>query len=196
MDILVLIVFLLSYAVCAILILLVHYYYRILFPGKGEYKRDEIVDIKSNLKQELNAIYPEKDRGQEYLALTIGSIIGFILSYTGGIYGENYESYVFHSAILPVLAYFGLGFIKKEGMEDELPSPVKNLLKQDFSLFMGFTLSILAKTVMIYGIYHVVSFLWIFPNIVLMIMALVNRIIEKHKKSDYNLFFKHKSTDN
>jgi hypothetical protein len=160
------------------------------------YNREELVNIKSILSEQLNGLFPANEKTHEYFALTIGSIAGFILTYFGGIYGENYESYLFHSAIFPALLYFGLGYIKQEGFDNEFPAIIKNLLKYDFSLFIGFTLSILAKTIMIYGIYHIVSFIWIFPNITIMMAALVVRIVEKHKKDDYNLFFRRKSSDN
>lgn len=196
MDILVLIVFLLLYFLSASLVLLIHYYYRILFPGKGSYEREELVNIRGILSQELESLFSTKDKSIEYLALVGGSILGFIFTYIGGIYGENYESYLFHSAVLPGLLYIGLGYLKKGGADIEIPPVVKDLLKYDFSIFMGFTLSTLAKTILVYGIYHIVSFVWIFPNIIAMIVALVIRIVEKHRKDDYKLFFGHKASDN
>lgn len=196
MDILVLVVFLVLYFLCASLMLLLHYYYRIFVPGKGQYDRDELVNIRAIFKQELDGLFPAAEKSQEYFALTLGSIIGFIFSHIGGIYGENYESYFFHSAILPIALYFGLGYIKKERLENDLPAIVVTLLKYHFSIFIGFTLSILAKTILVYGFYHVISFIWIFPNIALMMTLLVIRIVEKYKKDDYNLFFKRKSSDN
>jgi len=196
MDILVFLVFLLLYFICAALTLIIHYYYRILVPGKGQYERDELVNIRGILKQELDGLFASQDKTAEYFALTMGSFLGFIFSYIGGIYGENYESYFFHSAILPVILYYGLGYIKKEGLEKDLPPIAQTLLKYHFSIFIGFTLSTLAKTIMTYGIYHVISFLWVFPNIVLLIALLVVRIVEKYKKDDYKLFFKRKTSDN
>ncbi|MDH4262722.1 MAG: hypothetical protein OEV78_06750 [Spirochaetia bacterium] len=196
MDILILFIFLLIYFICAATVLLIYYYYRILFPGKDKYDRDELINIRYILNIEFKNLFPSNERAPEFLVLTLGSIIGFIFTYIGGIYGENYESYLFHSAILPVLLYFGLGYLKKEKLEKELPSPIQNLFKHDFSFFIGFTLSTLAKTILVYGFYHVVSFIWVLPNIIAMVASLVVRIVEKHKKDDYNLFFKRKTSDN
>ena len=196
MDILVLFVFLLLYFTSGALVLLIHYYYRILFPGKGQYERDELVHIRGILKQELDNLYPPTGKSQEYLALIGGSIIGYIFTYIGGIYGEHYESYFFHSAILPAILYYAMGYIKNEELQFQMPPIALGILKYDFSLFIGFTLSTLAKSIMVYGVYHVISFIWIFPNLIALMTFLVLRIVEKLKKEDYKLFFRRKASDN
>ncbi|MDH4200988.1 MAG: hypothetical protein OEV66_11520 [Spirochaetia bacterium] len=196
MDILVLLIFLVLYFLCASIILLIHYYYRILFPGKGQYNREELIKVRSILSEELDNLFAGKEKSHEYLALIAGSITGFILTYTGGLWGENYESYLFHSIVLPALLYAGMGYIKKTGIEENLPAILKLLFQHDFSIFAGFALSTLAKSIMVYGVYHVISFLWIFPNIVALGGLIITRIVEKYKKEDYKLFFGRKLSDN
>lgn len=196
MDILVLLVFLLCYGVCGLLTLFLHYYYRLLFPGKGKYGREELIGIKSILKQELDSVFSPEEKQPQYLAFVGGSVIGYFLSFLGGIYGEHYESYFFHSAALPVLLYVAYGYIKKLDVTNDLPGFIKVIFRYDFSIFIGFTLSTLAKAMMVYGMYHVISFIWLVINILGLFFILVTRIEENEKKEDYKLFFRRKSSDN
>ena len=190
MDILILIVFLILYAVNITFSFIFHYYYRILVPGRESYKREELVNIKGILKEEFDLIFQGKEKSFELIAVAAGSILGFILTYFGGIYGEHYESYFFHSIILPLLVYAGLGFVIKNDIAKDLPTAVKLIFKYDFSIFIGFSLATLSKIMLVYGIYHVISFVWVILNVAALFVLNVIRIVEKINKDDYKLVFR------
>jgi hypothetical protein len=196
MDILFFIIYILIYVICAFLAVLIYYYIKILVPGKDNYDRKELVDLKTILLSEIENLFQGHDKVKEYTAIGLSTLAIVALSYFGAIYGEHYESYFFHSALFPVLFYVAIGFMKKNKMQQDFPEILKFIFKYDFSILTGLTLGILAKIIVVYGVYHVISFIWVLINAVLLFFLLVNRMIEKINKNDYKLLFRAKVSDN
>jgi hypothetical protein len=87
-----------------------------------------------------------------------------MLSYTGGVYGEHYESAFFHSAVLPGLWFIGQPYLKDKADEMQWPSFVRKFIENDTTFFFGLSVTIAAQSLVAYGFYHALSFLWVFFN--------------------------------
>lgn len=168
-------------AFCAALTLLINYYRRLLFDGRREYPREEIVEVPHFLWIEWQNLV-KHETTVSYIGIGIGALLAFFVSYMGGLYGAHYESYFFHSAILPGLWFLGLPFLKEQYLDDlKLNSFWQSLLANDTPFFFGFTVMIIAKSLMVYGMYHALSFLWVLANVAIAMSLLIYKLIQFEK---------------
>ncbi|MCS6983632.1 MAG: hypothetical protein NZM25_00705 [Leptospiraceae bacterium] len=178
MELLVLAIFVLF---SVALVLLIHYYRRLFSDGRREYPREELLHIEKYLWKEWQNLVKE-DTSASYLGIGIGAVLAFLFSYMGGLYGAHYESYFFHSAILPGLWFLGLPFLREQYFDDIQLSPfVKKLIYEDTPAFFGFTVMFMGKMLMVYGLYHALSFLWILFNYVVCLVLLLYRLSQGEK---------------
>lgn len=164
------------------LVLLINYYRRLFSDGRREYMREELLRLEQYLWNEWQNLVKE-ETSVSYLGIGLGAVLAFLLSYTGGLYGAHYESYFFHSAILPALWFLGVPFLREQYFDDMSLSPmIKKLIYEDTPAFFGFTTVIMAKMLMVYGMYHALSFLWIFLNYLICLVLLIYRMSKTEKQ--------------
>ncbi len=157
------------------LVLLVNYYRRLFTQDKNTFERDEITDFKQILLSSWSRLF-EKEPLPSYGGLAIGIFLGLLFSYMGGAYGRYYESYFFHSAVIPVLWYLGLPYIKEKisiSMEENF---IYRIVDKDITFFFGLSVVTVSSSFTAYGIYHAISFLWVFANGVGILGLLLFRI--------------------
>ncbi len=153
------------------LVLLLNYYRRLLNDGRREYPRDELIYAHNFIVNEWQRIV-SVDPATSYAGVAAGILLGYMLSYTGGVYGEHYESAFFHSAVLPGLWFIGQPYLKDKADEMQWPSFVRKFIENDTTFFFGLSVTIAAQALVAYGFYHALSFLWVFFN-ALVAMGLV-----------------------
>ena len=155
----------------AALILLLNYYRRLLGDGRREYPREELIYAHNFIVNEWQRIV-NTDPATGYAGVIAGTLLGYMLSYTGGVYGEHYESAFFHSAILPGLWFIGQPYLRDKAEEMHWPPFVRKFIDNDVTFFFGLSAIIASQTLVAYGFYHALSFLWVFFNY-LVLLALV-----------------------
>jgi len=154
---------LLVIAIVGALVLLLNYYRRLLNDGRREYPRDELIYAHNFIVNEWQRIV-SGDPATSYAGVAAGILLGYMLSYTGGVYGEHYESAFFHSAVLPGLWFIGQPYLKDKADEMQWPSFVRKFIENDTTFFFGLSVTIAAQSLVAYGFYHALSFLWVFFN--------------------------------
>ena len=155
-------------AITAALALLLNYYRRLLNDGRREYPREELIHAHNFIINEWQRIV-SADPATGYAGVIAGVLLGYMLSYTGGVYGEHYESAFFHSAILPALWFIGQPYLKDKAEEMQWPSLIRKFIDNDLTFFFGLSCTIASQSLIAYGFYHALSFLWVFLNFIVVI---------------------------
>ncbi len=155
-------------AFTAALILLLNYYRRLLGDGRREYPREELIYAHNFIVNEWQRIV-SADPTTGYAGAIAGALLGYMLSYTGGVYGEHYESAFFHSAILPGLWFIGQPYLRDKAEEMQWPPFVRKFIDNDTTFFFGLSAIIASQSLVAYGFYHALSFLWVFFNYVVLV---------------------------
>ncbi|MBV6493456.1 MAG: hypothetical protein LDLANPLL_01479 [Turneriella sp.] len=168
--------------ITAALILLLNYYRRLLNDGRREYPRDELIYAHNFIFSEWQRL-THNDTTVNYIGVAIGALLGYLLSYTGGVFGEHYESLLFHSAILPALWFIGQPYLKEKADELGWPSAIKKFIQNDAAFFFTLSSTIAAQTLVAYGFYHALSFLWVVLNFIV-IVALVLYYFYKRERGE------------
>lgn len=150
-------------ALTAALILLLNYYRRLLNDGRREYPREELIHAHNFIVNEWQRLI-SGDPATGYAGAVAGALIGYVLSYTGGVFGEHYESWFFHSAILPGLWFIGQPYLKEKADEMQWPSFIRKFIENDLTFFFALSSIVAAQSLIAYGFYHSLSFLWVFLN--------------------------------
>ncbi|MES0491604.1 MAG: hypothetical protein ABUK01_16530 [Leptospirales bacterium] len=172
-----LIIFLIIYALSSVFVITVSYYKRLFSGDRDEFKRDELTGVRYIMETEWKVFFNTGEKPIVYYAFAIAAFVGLLVSYMGGLYGAHYEDLFFHSAILSVALFFLLPK-SRESLVGESTGALfwQKLLHSDSALFVGFTLSIVAKTIMVYFKFHALSFLWVFLNTAVMFILILLRI--------------------
>lgn len=183
-----LLIFLLILLVCSAIVLIIDYYRRLFSDGREQYERGEILDIREIVWEGFKNI-TSADNSSGYAGLSIGIIGGLLTSYMGGMYGAHYESYLFHSALLPALWLFGLPFLKEQLTD---PSNGANFFERlvihDRPFFFGFSMAVMAQNFAVYGLHHAISFLWIIINNLLIAGMVIYRFMKTESGSELDLY--------
>lgn len=152
----------------AAMVLLFNYYRRLLSDGRREYPRDELIYAHNFILNEWQRL-AAADVSTAYIGAAVGALLAYMLSYTGGVYGEHYESAFFHSAILPGLWFVGQPYLKDKAEEMQWPAFVRKFIENDLTFFFAFSSVVAAQALVAYGFYHALSFLWVFLNFLVII---------------------------
>lgn len=153
------------------LVLLLNYYRRLLNDGRREYPRDELIYAHNFIVNEWQRIV-SVDPATSYAGVAAGILLGYMLSYTGAVFGEHYDSNFFHSAVLPGLWFIGQPYLKDKADEMQWPTFVRKFIENDTTFFFGLSVTFAAQSLISYGFYHAPNFLWVFFN-TLALMGLV-----------------------
>jgi len=168
-----LLVFFVMYIISIALVLFIDYYKRLFTGDKEEFKKKEIIEFRHILEIEWKRFFAEDTRPMSYYTFALASLVGFLVTYMGGLYNAHYESYFFHSAVIPLVMFYILPNMKDSLVDDDQAVLFwQKLLQNDSLLFAGLSYSIAAQTLSVYGLYHAISFLWVFANVAI-IFALI-----------------------
>lgn len=172
--------------VTAGLVLLLNYYRRLLNDGRREYPRDELIYAHNFIVNEWQRII-SADPTTGYAGAVAGALLGYMLSYTGGVYGEHYESAFFHSAILPGLWFIGQPFLKDKADEMQWPALIRKFIENDLTFFFALSSMIAAQALIAYGFYHALSFLWVFINFIVTVGLVLYYFYKRDSKESAGL---------
>ena len=164
--------------------LFINYYRKLFAIPKDEFGRDEIVDFKAILKQEFTNMLG-KDTTSSYVSLVSGTILAFVASHMGGLYGAYYESYFFNSLTVPGIVFLALPYIRDNfyGEIEKLPF-LKNIFLYDIPFLFSISVTIMAQIVVAYGLYHALNFLWVLVNYISIGIMFIYRIYSYEKSED------------
>lgn len=168
------------------LVLLLNYYRRLLNDGRREYPRDELIYAHNFIVNEWQRLI-SADPTTGYAGAIAGALLGYMLSYTGGVYGEHYESAFFHSAILPGLWFVGQPFLKDKAEEMQWPSFIRKFIENDTTFFFALSCIIASQSLIAYGFYHALSFLWIFLNFIITVGLILYYFYKRDSKESSGL---------
>lgn len=176
-----LIAFVLLLVITAAVLMIVNYYRSLFSDGREEYHREELVQVKSFFSGQWQILTGD-DIATAYLGLGAGLLLGLLFSYFGGIYGYHYESYFFHSALMPALWFLALPYLKEQFViEGDERSFIARLITNDMPFFFAFASATIAQNTAAYFIYQKISFFWIIANNVIIAFMVWYRLYKKEK---------------
>jgi len=167
-------------AFTAALILLLNYYRRLLNDGRREYPREELIHAHNFIITEWQRLI-SGDITTGYAGAAAGGFLGWLLSYAGGMFGEHYESHLFHSAILPGLWFIGQPYLKEKADEMQWPPFVRKFIENDVTFFFSLSAIMASQSLISYGFYHAPSFIWVGLNFIVGIALVLYYL---HKKDN------------
>ena len=170
---------------CAGLVLAIRYYFQLFSDGRPQYQRNELLQVHEFIIKEASEVLGS-DALSGGLGLTVGLLLGLAFSYMGGIFGKHYESYLFQSALLPLLWYLGFPQLKETfSAEVAQGSFLGKLVDNDVASLFGFSVAIMAQNFSIYFLFHGVSFLWIILNNLAIIGLLMYRFYQRQTEPQF-----------
>ena len=177
------IVFIIALILAFSSILILNYFRKLFGDGRDEYARSELLDIKSSLLAEWQSL-SHKNEVSTYIGLFLGIMLGFICSYLGGKQGLG--SYIFHSALVPVLFYFIMSLLKEkfESSIDNSSFLIK-LIGNDIPFIVGICAAVIAQNVTHFLTQQNINFLWVIINILLIIGMAIYRFYRADAEPDY-----------
>ncbi len=178
-----LLVFLIVFLFFTALTLALNHYRALFSQNREEYKKTELIDIKTILETQWKAMFQKGDATQAYLDFGIAAFAGFLFSFMGGLYNLHYESYFFHSAALPAAIFFLIPYLKDHVFVngDGANAFIQKMLNDEPILVFGFGISTAAQTLSVYGLYHAISFLWVLANCVVILGLVLYRFANPHE---------------
>lgn len=155
----------------------VNYYLTLFSQGRSEYNREELINIREMIDAQLKQIFSLDDKTFSYLVFGASIFIGFLFSYLGGLYSNHFESYFFHSAILPLLLFFLVPYFRDQLPElEEEGGVMQKVFQNEPVIFLGFSTSTAAQILAAYGLYHGISFLWAFLNYLVILVLMILKV--------------------
>ena len=178
-----LIVFIITLIVAFSSILILNYFRKLFGDGRDEYARSELLDIRSSLLAEWQSL-SRKNEVSTYIGLFLGIMLGFVCSYLGGQQGLG--SYIFHSALVPVLFYFIMSLLR-ERFESSIDngSLLIKLIGNDIPFIVGICAAVIAQNVTHFLTQQNINFLWVIINILLIIGMAIYRFYRADAEPDY-----------
>ena len=165
------------------LVLAVNYYRKLFAVPKDKFKKEEIIDFKAILTQEFKSLLG-KDVPSSYTSLALGATVAFVVSHMGGLYGAYYESYFFNSLLVPAIAFLAIPYLRDNFYNKiEKLSFLKNIFFYDIPFLFGVAVTIMAQMVVVYGLYHALSFLWVLVNYISIGAMIIYRIYSYEKSA-------------
>ena len=177
------IVFIIALILAFSSILILNYFRKLFGDGRDEYARSELLDIRSSLLAEWQSL-SRKNEVSTYIGLFLGIMLGFICSYLGGQHGLG--SYIFHSALVPVLFYFIMSLLR-EKFESSIDkgSLLVKLIGNDIPFIVGICAAVIAQNVTHFLTQQNINFLWVIINILLIIGMVIYRFYRADAEPEY-----------
>lgn len=178
--------YLIFFGIVSILLVLASYYFKLLFlSGRESFERLELVDWIRIVPNELIKLL-ESGGSLQYagIAFFVSAFVSYLWTLLGGMigaphYADSFGNYFFLSFLLPVTLLTTYGILVELALKD-LPSTNPNhflvlFLEQEVAILSGCSISVIASNLAVYGLFHEISFLFVFPNISIIAVLLVLR---------------------
>lgn len=155
---------------CGVL-LVVEYWVR-LFRERDEYRREELIDFPTIIRERMLYIVNGQPAG--YMALGLGALTGWCLTLFGGLVSPGSPRMPDY-ATPEVTNYFFQSFLFIGILHVTWPSMVEiareksielldQILAAEVPFFLGLCSTLAAMSISIWGVYHEMSFLYCFTN--------------------------------
>jgi len=161
-------------------VLVLHYWYN-LFQSRDQYSREEILDILTILKEQIQRLTGSQEISLVGTAIFAGVITAWILALFGGLVSPDSSTapdhaeaempnYFFQSALFILILHLVWPSMK-EFVSDRMgsDSPISQLLEAEVPYFFGLATALGAINIAVWGIYHEMLFLFCFLNMVIML---------------------------
>ena len=177
------IVFIIALILAFSSILILNYFRKLFGDGRDEYARSELLDIRSSLLAEWQSL-SRKNEVSTYIGLFLGIMLGFICSYLGG--NQGLGSYIFHSALVPVLFYFIMSLLR-ERFESSIDngSLLIKLIGNDIPFIVGICAAVIAQNVTHFLTQQNINFLWVIINVLLIVGLAIYRLYRADAEPEY-----------
>lgn len=163
------------------------YYFRLIYlSGKDTFEKQELTDWARIIPSKIVSVF-ESAGSLQYglLAFGLSAFFAYVWTLTGGLIGsphytDSFGNYFFLSFIMPVLVLAFYSFISSEILRAARISrnsgsfPAR-LLNQEIPLLSGIFISVIASNLAVYGFYHEISFLFVLPNVLILMVLLILR---------------------
>ncbi|EKR72716.1 hypothetical protein [Leptospira noguchii] len=178
--------YLIFFGIVSVLLILASYYFKLLFlSGRESFDKLELVDWIRIIPEEFIKLL-ESGGSLQYAAIAffVSAFVSYLWTLLGGMigaphYADSFGNYFFLSFLLPATLLTTYGILVELILKD-LPSTNPNhflvrFLEQEVAILSGCSISVIASNLAVYGLFHEISFLFVFPNISIISVLLVLR---------------------
>ncbi|WP_061248620.1 hypothetical protein [Leptospira alstonii] len=178
--------YLIFFGIVSGLLVLASYYFKLLFlSGRESFERLELIDWIRIIPDELIKLL-ESNGSLQYGAIGffVSAFVSYLWTLLGGMigaphYADSFGNYFFLSFLLPATLLTTYGVLVEFVLKD-LPSTNPNhflvrFFEQEVAVLSGSAISVIASNLAVYGLFHEIPFLFVFPNISIIAVLLVLR---------------------
>ncbi len=145
---------------------------------KDTYYRDELIDFRSILLRELQALSVDGHSG--YMAAAAGLGLAILLTMLGGLLSPDtgpepdwaasqMPNYFFQSALSVLIFHLAWPSFRSIAEDASVPALLHDFLEREDAFFWGMALGLAAFSLAAWGVYHRISFLFVLCNDLLLI---------------------------
>lgn len=168
-------------------------YWMTLFQSKDQYSKNELLDLGNILMTQINRKLIKEEPVLNLLAYTLGAILAWILTLFGGLVSPNDTSapdfaanalpnYFFQSFFILPLIHLTWPYLKDlapQRIEGDPVTLIHKILVTEPALFFGLATGLLAINLMVWGVYHEISFLYVALNGIVIFSYIIYLLKEK-----------------
>ncbi|EMY79094.1 hypothetical protein LEP1GSC060_0954 [Leptospira weilii serovar Ranarum str. ICFT] len=178
--------YLIFFGIVSGVLVLASYYFKLLFlSGRESFERLELIDWIRILPDEWLKLL-ESNGSLQYGAIGffVSAFVSYLWTLLGGMigaphYADSFGNYFFLSFLLPTVLLTTYGVLVEFVLKD-LPSTSPNhflvrFFEQEVAILSGSAISVIASNLAVYGWFHEIPFLFVFPNISIIAVLLVLR---------------------
>ncbi len=160
-------------------IVLVLHYWATLLREKDQYTREELVDFLQIILKQIQVLTSHGSPGLNYMALGAGIGAAWLLTLFGGLVSPNSSpspdhagaempNYFFQSALFVLIAHVVWPSLKDFAVDrGGRESLFFRIVDSDIPFFFGLATALGAINVAVWGVYHEMSFLFCFLNMLI-----------------------------
>jgi hypothetical protein len=176
--------FIFSFSMVAI----INYYFKLFsLEDRESFDRQELIDFTKIIPREIASLF-EYDGSLQYgiIAFGVSGLFSFLWVLFGGLFGESFYShdfstYLFGSALLPIIFHFSHPYLMDALGDQDPDSPLMRILSQGTSIVGGSTITLVSTNLSFYGLFHETYFIFNLINIVSCIGIFLYRIKVIHE---------------
>lgn len=167
-----LLIWIILYSILTGIVVMVRYWYA-LFQDKDRYRRSELIDFPTILTDEFLAFLKKPDIMYSAMALGAGIAVAWLLALFGGLVSpgtaripdfasNEMPNYFFQSALSILIFHLAWPSFKELA---EPGTPVHKFVKSEVAFFMGLAPGLAAMNLMVWGVHHDISFMYMVINL-------------------------------
>ncbi|MCE9599667.1 MAG: hypothetical protein K8S54_17035 [Spirochaetia bacterium] len=170
-------------------VVLVLQYWSELIRAKENYTKDELLDFLQIIPDRLRRLAGQEELGLAIMALVSGIAVAWLLTLLGGVFAENIAAdipdhaegsvpnYFFQSALFVFVLHIAWPSFKEFALDRGGESGVLfRVLSTEIPFFVALSVTIASINLTSWGVYHSMSFLFCFPDIILLLVYAGYRI--------------------